>query len=167
MNPFNLLPAQTRLLIFDADNTLRRTTVAGQVCPYRPGEWELLPKVRATLQQVDWRAGWFRLGIASNQDQVAYGHLSEQLARRLLIALLLEATGCPVLPAAIQLCPHALEVACPCRKPAPGMLLALMAAHGLGARHTILIGDAACDREAARRAGVRYLHAWEFFGNAE
>jgi hypothetical protein len=33
------------LYLFDADGTLRRTTVEGQPCPNRPYEWELMPNV--------------------------------------------------------------------------------------------------------------------------
>jgi D-glycero-D-manno-heptose 1,7-bisphosphate phosphatase len=35
-----------KLIIFDMDGTLRRTTVEGKPCPHAPGEWELLPGVR-------------------------------------------------------------------------------------------------------------------------
>ena len=32
-----------RLVVFDADGTLRRTTVPGQPCPRASDQWELLP----------------------------------------------------------------------------------------------------------------------------
>jgi len=164
---FNSLPAQTRLLVFDADDTLRRTTVAGKPCPHAPGEWELLPGVRETLRRVDWRGGALLLGVASNQDQIAYGHLSEAMARRLLCAMLIEATGCAMLKAVIALCPHALELDCACRKPQPGMLLSIMRAHRVTPAQTVFVGDAETDREAARRAGVAFIHARDFFKTGE
>src|SRR3954469_25785878 len=74
-----------QLFIFDADDTLRRTTAPGKPCPHHPGEWELIPGVRETLSQLPWdHPSGPRLGLASNQDQVAYGFLTSEMARRLL-----------------------------------------------------------------------------------
>lgn len=161
-----MLPAGLRLVIFDADDTLRRTTVAGKPCPHAPGEWELLPRVREMLSAVDWMRGSVRIGVASNQDQVAYGHLTHAMAHRLLRDMLVEATGCPTLDAVIELCPHALDVPCDCRKPAPGMLLRAMAAAGVTPAETLFVGDAPTDAEAARRAGVAFTWAADFFGRS-
>src|SRR5205085_2553999 len=60
-----------RLVIFDADDTLRRTIVPGQPCPHAEGEWELLPGVRARLHRIPPDV---YIGVASNQDHVGYGH---------------------------------------------------------------------------------------------
>jgi D-glycero-D-manno-heptose 1,7-bisphosphate phosphatase len=158
-----VLPPGVRLVIFDADNTLRRTTAAGKPCPHGLDEWELLPGVRETLARLDW-AGGVRLGVASNQDQVAYGHLTLAMARRLLRDMVSAATGRAPVDACIQLCPHALEVPCDCRKPAPGMLLRIMADVGASPAETLFVGDAATDAEAARRAGVAFTWAADFFG---
>src|SRR5215207_5348477 len=115
------------LWIFDADDTLRRTTVPGQPCPRREGEWELLPGVAARLRSFGWeRAGGPRFAIASNQDQVGYGLLSAVAARELLRAVARAAAGVDPPDAALRFCPHRPEERCGCRKPAPGMLLDLM-----------------------------------------
>ncbi len=110
----------TRLYIFDADNTLRRTTVPGQVCPHAPGEWELLPGVRERLARIDWTQA--SLGVASNQDHVGYGLLTEARCRALLHDMVREAIGGSARDVRVLFCPHVLEVSCACRKPAPGML---------------------------------------------
>jgi D-glycero-D-manno-heptose 1,7-bisphosphate phosphatase len=157
-----VLPPGVRLVIFDADDTLRRTTAAGKPCPHAPDEWELLPGVRETLARIDWSG--VRLGVASNQDHVAYGHLTHAMAHRLLRDMVSAATGPASVDACIQLCPHALEVPCDCRKPAPGMLLRIMADVGASPAETLFVGDAATDAEAARRAGVAFTWAAEFFG---
>src|SRR5947199_6096704 len=121
-----------QLFIFDADDTLRRTTVPGQPCPHGADEWELMPRVRETLNRIPWgKPGAPVLGVASNQDHVAYGHLTLEEARRLLRDLAVAATGTSPPEAALQLCPHALEVACHCRKPGPGMLLSIMSHYGI------------------------------------
>jgi hypothetical protein len=72
---------EIRLYIFDADDTPRRTAVPGRPCPHRPGEWELLPGVRDRLSAIGWGSGGAYWGIASNQDQVAYGLMTGQTCR--------------------------------------------------------------------------------------
>jgi D-glycero-D-manno-heptose 1,7-bisphosphate phosphatase len=68
---------------------------------------------------------------------------------------------------AIQLCPHALGVACDCRKPRPAMLQRIMACYDLAAAETVFVGDSEADRAAAAEAGVRFLEARELFGWAQ
>ena len=157
-----------RLCIFDADDTLRRTTVPGQPCPRGPGEWELLPGVGERLARVPWqRSGGPYFGLASNQDQIGAGLLSLGTARDLLRELARAAIGQAPPDAALQLCPHALGVVCDCRKPGPGMLLRIMAFYGVPGRETIFVGDSEADRRAAAAAGVNYLEARELFGWAQ
>jgi D-glycero-D-manno-heptose 1,7-bisphosphate phosphatase len=155
---------QYRLFIFDADDTLRRTTVPGRPCPHRPGEWELMPGVRETLAPVPWeRDGGPHLGLASNQDQVGYGYLSMKMARDLLRDLARAAAGVEPVDAALELCPHALHVDCDCRKPKPGMLFRIMAHFDVAPGATVFVGNDAVDQEAAARAGVAYLpREWLF-----
>jgi D-glycero-D-manno-heptose 1,7-bisphosphate phosphatase len=153
-----------RLCIFDADDTLRRTTVSGQPCPRRPGEWELLPGVRESLAAIPWhRPGGPKLGLASNQDQVGAGLLSGQVARDLLRNLALAATGVAPPDPALQFCPHPLGVACRCRKPGPAMLERIMAHYGIGPHETVFVGNGEPDRGAASAAGVGFLEAADLF----
>jgi D-glycero-D-manno-heptose 1,7-bisphosphate phosphatase len=157
-------------VVFDADDTLRTTLVPGQPCPRAPHEWALLPDVRETLARVPWAVRpddvGPRLALASNQDQVAYGHLSHAMARRLLADLAEAAAGHRPPNALLQLCAHALEDPCDCRKPAPGMLLAAMRHAGVAPRETLFVGNAPTDREAARRAGIAFCWAWDFLAPA-
>jgi D-glycero-D-manno-heptose 1,7-bisphosphate phosphatase len=154
-----------RLFIFDADDTLRRTTAPGKPCPHGPGEWELMPGVRETLARVPWESkSGPHLGLASNQDHVAYGHLSFEMARSLLRDLALAATGVAPSEAALQICPHALDADCDCRKPKPGMLLRIMKHYELPASAAIFVGNDDVDREAAARAGIAYIPRDRLFG---
>jgi HAD superfamily hydrolase (TIGR01662 family) len=151
-----------RLWIFDADGTLRRTLVPGQPCPHAPDEWALIPGVAEHLYGVPWGDD-VRLGIASNQDHVAYGHLSETMARALLADMAYAATGHTPPKDAVQLCPHALDVPCDCRKPAPGMLRRIMDYYDVTPDETLFVGDAEVDAAAARNAGVTFAWADDFF----
>jgi len=157
-----------RLWIFDADGTLRRTTAPGQPCPRHSNEWELLPGVSRTLQEVPWNSpGGPWIGVASNQDQVGAGLIPLTTARRLLQDLMLAAAGVSLPAAATQLCPHALDVSCRCRKPGPAMIERIQAHYGVSADETVLVGDQATDREAADAAGAAFIEAGELFGWAQ
>ena len=118
-----------RLIIFDADGTLRRCTVPGQPCPNRPGEWELIPGVRECLARLDW--GQTCVAIASNQAGVALGYLTAQDAIDMLHATGQAAFGAwlpgGIATAHVRICPHRPADGCQCRKPAPGMVLDIMA----------------------------------------
>lgn len=56
-----------------------------------------------------------------------------------------------------RFCPHHPDVgpACRCRKPLPGMLEELIAAHGVDPALSLMIGDRESDMQAAAAAGVR------------
>jgi D-glycero-D-manno-heptose 1,7-bisphosphate phosphatase len=155
------------LWIFDADDTLRRTTVPGQPCPHRPGEWELLPGVAERLRSMGWgNPGGPRFGIASNQDRVGFGRMTERTARDLLRDVSLAATGITPPEQALQLCPHLPDARCDCRKPRPGMLLRIMTFYGARPERTVFVGNHESDRRAAAAAGVDYIDAADFFSSS-
>lgn len=160
----------TRLVIFDADGTLRRTLTPGRPCPYVPGDWELLPGVAETLRSHEWKAagdpgpGLF-LGVASNQDHVGYGHLTHGAALSLIRDALAAALGRHAVEAAIEICPHRIEEGCACRKPRPGMLRTLVCRFAVAPDEALFVGNSPSDREAAARAGTRFREASEFFAH--
>lgn len=154
-----------KLYIFDADGTLRRTIVEGQMCPNKPGEWELIPGVRERLAEIEWGAGGARFGVASNQGGVGTGYLTFDAAYRLLAEMVVAAFDVPAPPGgSIEMCPHAPHADCACRKPKPLMLTRLMRRFGARRDETLFVGDMDRDEEAAARAGVRFIWAREFFG---
>jgi len=156
-----------KLIIFDADDTLRRTTVAGQPAPNAPDQWQLLPNVRETLSRFDWRNGALKLGIASNQVGVALGFLTREMALRLIRDMVQEALGYLPPHLEIEICPCPPNSGCECRKPQPGMLLRIMSRFGVGHDETLFVGDLPTDREAAGRAGVHFMWAHQFFQDYE
>ena len=139
-----------KLYIFDADGTLRRTTVPGQPCPNQPGDWELIPGVKEHLATIDWGPQGARFGIASNQGGVGVGYLTYDMARRLLEEMVIEAFGMSPLAGSIEVCPHAPYDNCSCRKPHPTMLVRLMHRFGVKRNETLSVGDMDRDEEAAR-----------------
>jgi HAD superfamily hydrolase (TIGR01662 family) len=153
------------LLIFDADDTLRRTTVPGRPCPYAPGEWKLLPQVRRRFRGLLAAEPGLRLGIASNQDRVGYGRIAEDTARTLLHDLARASFGRELPPDAVQLCPHVPAAGCRCRKPGGAMLERIMTYYGISPERTLFVGDAETDRGAAQQAGTAFMPAAAFFSS--
>lgn len=152
-----------KLYVFDADGTLRRTTVPGLPCPNAPGDWELVPGVKERLARINWGGGGARFGVATNQGGVALGYLSLGRARSLVEDMVVEAFGVRPPPGSIEICPHAQPAGCACRKPEPLMLERLMRRFGVAKEQTLYVGDMDRDYEAARRAGARFLWAHQFF----
>ncbi len=153
-----------KLLIFDVDGTLRRTTVAGLPCPNNADQWELMPNVSETLSLIDWGPRGTRLGVASNQGGVALGYIAEERARSLIEDAVKAAIGFIPPDALIKMCTCAPESNCACRKPNPGMLLDIIHESGVKRKDALFVGDHAKDREAARRARVPFEWANDFFG---
>lgn len=158
---------QKKLYIFDADGTLRWTARDGARYPLEPGEWRLMPGVVETLSAIPWSADGPWLAIASNQDGVALGELSEEAARMLIYDMIVAAIGRIPEKTAVALCIHGEGGTCMCRKPKPGLLLAILDNFGIGADDALFVGDLDSDAEAARRAGIQFVPAQEFFTPAK
>jgi D-glycero-D-manno-heptose 1,7-bisphosphate phosphatase len=157
-------PVKTpRLYIFDADGTLRYTVVRGQPCPNGPSEWRLMPNVRETLARIEWRPDGPALGIASNQNGVAYGYVTRELARQMLEDTVCAAVGHAPARLAIEMCICRLSPACFCRKPRPGMILRLLDRFDVAAEEALYVGDLDIDRAAAAAARVPFQWASDFF----
>jgi D-glycero-D-manno-heptose 1,7-bisphosphate phosphatase len=152
-----------KLYVFDADGTLRWTTVPGQPCPNRPGEWRLMPNVKATLRAINWGPDGPLLGVASNQGGVALGYLTREMAYQLIEDTLIESIGFLPPRTVIEMCVCPPQADCECRKPNPGMLFRIMRRLEVSPGETLFVGDLGIDRESARRAGVAFMWAHEFF----
>jgi D-glycero-D-manno-heptose 1,7-bisphosphate phosphatase len=154
-----------KLYVFDADGTLRGCTVAGQPCPNRAGEWELLPNVKERLARIEWDDGAGpHFGVATNQGGVGLGYFTAREARQLVEDLVLAAFGRRAPPGSIEICTHAPRARCACRKPKGEMIRRLMRRFGARPGETLYVGDMETDAEAARDAGCRFRWAHEFFG---
>lgn len=147
-----------KLIIFDADGTLRRCTVPGQPCPNKDDEWELMPGVKEKIAAFPEEV---RFAIVSNQGGVGLKILSEDSAWTMLLRLEHQTTPGRGI---VFMCPHAPKAGCFCRKPHPYLLYKSMKTARASPSETLYVGDMDSDREAAQRAGVDFLWAWEFFG---
>jgi D-glycero-D-manno-heptose 1,7-bisphosphate phosphatase len=147
-----------KVAIVDRDGTLIdvfRDEDTGVISTaFHPDQLRLLDGVIPGLKHLQ-DAG-FAIAIASNQPGPAKKHFSEAAVKRTNDALvaLLAAQGITV--AQVEVCMHHPSVsACACRKPAPGMLDAIMKRLGADRASSWMIGDARNDLDAGRAAGVR------------
>jgi histidinol-phosphate phosphatase family protein len=143
------------LVIFDADGTLRDCTIEGQFYPLKPEEWKLKNDVVGVLEQYDCSTKKF--GVATNQPGISRGELSEEMNVQLIHDMIKGNFGFLPDKAAIQCCPHSIDGACDCRKPAAGMLNKIIQHFGIAASETVFIGDSPRDKAAAENAGCHFL----------
>ena len=117
------------------------------------GEFEFLPGVGEAIALLA-KAG-FEAIIISNQRCVAKGLLTpaelQSIHQRMCGELALQ--GAAITDG--YYCPHDLQPACNCRKPAPGMLLQAAEEHGIDLANSWMIGDSEIDIKAGKAAGCR------------
>jgi D-glycero-D-manno-heptose 1,7-bisphosphate phosphatase len=152
-----------KLYIFDADGTLRRSTVRGRPVPNTENEWKLLPNVKEKIQEILSKETDAIVAIASNQGGVELGYLSRKQARRLLNDLYKEITGRRPPRGMVQLCPD-FNKPSSCRKPNPGMLMKIMKQASVSSDESLFVGDRKDDQLTAKNAGVSFIAAKDFFG---
>lgn len=155
-----------RLLIFDADGTLRWTTVPGQRYPLGADEWRLMPGVAERLHDIPWSEDGPWLAIASNQCGIGEGLLDRGLARRLLVDCVVAAAGYLPPRSVIDFCSCPDGAPCPRQKPAPGLLTAILQQFPVHPSEALYVGDLEIDRLAAERAGIPFKWAGDFFASA-
>ncbi len=131
-------------VLFDRDGTLIRDV------PYNgdPSVVTPMPGAREVLRTL--RAHGLRTGVVSNQSGIGRGLLThtQVAAVNARVEELLGRFG------TWQICPHAPDEGCACRKPAPGMVLAACEVLDVSPRRTLVVGDIGADVEAAQAAGA-------------
>lgn len=149
-----------KALLLDVDGTLRQTK-SGEIYPRDPEDVEILPGRRKRL--VQWLdAGW-QLFFVSNQSGVASGKVSEA-AVQAGFERTRELLDLPIVDVAY--CPHpAFPAGCFCRKPMPGMAVALAQKHALDLSKSVMVGDRDTDADFAKAIGARYFDAEVFFAS--
>jgi HAD superfamily hydrolase (TIGR01662 family) len=147
-----------RGLIVDLDGTVR-TSRGPAPFPLKPSDVEILPGRKALLHRL---VGEGVVVVAvTNQAGVSMGQLSEAdvvaCNRRTAEELELDLD--------IRYCPHpAGAIRCWCRKPMPGLGVALIREHDLDREQTTMVGDQDSDRAFAQNLGVAFAEAEDFFG---
>ena len=133
-----------RVVLFDRDGTLVVDV------PYNgdPGRVRPVPGAKAVLDGL--RADGIATGVITNQSGVARGLITADDVAR-VNARVEELLG----PFDVwEVCPHAEQDGCICRKPAPGMIHSACRKLGIDESEAALIGDIGTDVGAAEAAGA-------------
>ncbi len=143
-------------VFFDRDGVLNADT--GYVHRIEDVQW--IPGARELVGQL--YGNGRKLFVVTNQSGVARGYYTEADVQKLHREMNREFSKYGGKIEEFFYCPHlqgakiaAYDRDCPCRKPAPGMILEAMRKYGLERENCLLIGDSRRDIEAAERAGIR------------
>lgn len=139
-----------KLVILDRDGVIN---VDSDAYIKSPAEW--IP-ISGSLEAIAalTNAG-ITVAVATNQSGLARGLFDIDTLNRIhgLMVERVGAVGGQI--DAIAFCPHGPDAGCGCRKPAPGLLLALARRFGVSLVDVPVIGDSVRDLEAAVRVGAR------------
>ena len=141
-----------RHAILDRDGVLNREAPDGGWI-LRPEDWRWEDGALDGLRILA-EAG-VRVSVATNQSGVGRGVFDLDAVEAVHDLMQREAEAAGGRIAEVHCCPHSPADGCDCRKPAPGLITAAVAAAGVPPSETIFVGDADRDLEAARRAGIR------------
>jgi HAD superfamily hydrolase (TIGR01662 family) len=132
------------LVLFDRDGTLVVDV------PYNgdPDAVQPVPSARRALDRLR-RAG-VRVGMVTNQSARGTGRITEEQLAAVQARICAELGPFEV----VQICPHAPQADCDCRKPRPGLVLTACRETGVPPSRTVVIGDIETDTLAARAAGA-------------
>jgi D-glycero-D-manno-heptose 1,7-bisphosphate phosphatase len=160
------IPEGVKLICLDVDGTLV-VTKSGETFRKTADDWVWMDGRIEKCKQL--RADGIQLALATNQAGVAFpwSRFTEaEMQREIeIVARLIDAGYigvCYSSPNAKAL-PQYHNPADNRRKPGPGMILEAMLHYGVMAAETIMVGDRSDDEGAAKAAGVRFIHADEFF----
>lgn len=138
-------PVPPRAVFFDRDGTLVRDV------PYNgdPRRVQPMPGAAEAVRRL--RAGGFAVGVVSNQSGVGRGLLTPADVDAVNAAVDRELGPFDTW----QVCLHAPEDGCGCRKPAAGLVLRAAADLGVAPWECVVVGDIGSDVGAAVSAGAR------------
>tara|TARA_R110002111_G_scaffold4961_1_gene25853 strand:+ start:100 stop:648 length:549 start_codon:yes stop_codon:yes gene_type:complete len=139
-----------KLVILDRDGVINRDS---KEFVKTVAEWQPLPGSVEAIGVLT-RAG-IPVAVASNQSGIGRGLLSRKTLYAMHSKLRKLAAGFGGEIGRILYCPHLPEAGCDCRKPAPGMINALIREHGVAPDDVIVVGDSVRDLDAALAAGAR------------
>lgn len=154
------MPTSVPLLavLFDRDGVLIEDTNF----PINPIDLRWTPGAIDLIRHLNGRG--IKVGVATNQSGVARGLFDEAAVQRFHGWMQDQLKTCGAWVDRFEYCPHhpteghgPYRMACGCRKPAPGMLTALLAHFEVPASRALMVGDRPTDVEAAERAGVAAL----------
>ena len=118
-------------------------------------EWQPIPGSLDAIRRFN--AAGYKVGVCTNQSGVGRGLMSATALSRIHAKMARELDRCGGWLDAVLFCPHAPEVGCSCRKPAPGMLRDALVAFAASPEDACFVGDSERDLQAALAATIEPL----------
>ena len=147
-----------KALFLDYDQTLREVVNSGEYkYPVRPSEVGLMSNVREVLDE--YIAKGYRLFGVSNQSGVAKGKLTQDDA----IACFKRTNELIGLDIPVAFCPHTVPPVCYCRKTQSGLFIPFIVDNKIDVSQSIMVGDSTSDKTSAKRLGMDFQYAEDFF----
>ncbi len=140
-----------RHLILDRDGVINEEAPASRYVT-APDDWQWIAGSLEALTKI--ASAGIRVSIVTNQSGVGRGLMTPEDLDAVHAHMMRESESAGGRVDALFVCPHAPAARCNCRKPAPGLIEAAVAASGIPAEQTLAVGDDMRDLEAARGAGV-------------
>ena len=145
------MPSAFKHVILDRDGVLNvESPDGGYVRKW--SQWTWMPGALEGLAMLG--SAGICVSIATNQSGVGRGLVRQADLEVIHARMGEEAARCGCFIDGVFVCPHAPDLGCTCRKPAPGLLLRAVEASAVSRAATIMLGDDLRDIEAAWAAGV-------------
>jgi D-glycero-D-manno-heptose 1,7-bisphosphate phosphatase len=141
-----------RAVFLDRDGVINVKAPEGQYIT-RWEDFHFLPQVAEAISLL--HRAQFSVILVSNQRGIAKGCMTVQDLDQIHERMLEQLAGRGATVDAVYYCPHDVDAACACRKPAPGMLLEAAQDHDIDLRASWMVGDSDIDVLAAKNAGCR------------
>jgi len=154
----NMFPEyKNKALFLDYDGTIR-ITKSGNHYPTTSDDIQILSGRKEKLLEYK-NKGYILCGI-SNQSGIAKGNLTVEDADKCFK----ETNKLLGIDIDYMFCPHSSHpISCYCRKPQSGLGIYFMHKYKLDLSNCLMIGDLTTDSSFAKRLGVKYIDANEFF----
>jgi D-glycero-D-manno-heptose 1,7-bisphosphate phosphatase len=139
-----------KLLILDRDGVINFDS---EQFIKHPEEWRPVPGSLEAIAKLT-QSGW-RIVVATNQSGIARGLFDMEALNAINTKMHKAVTQAGGRIEAVFYCPDSAESNSPCRKPSPGMLLAMAERFNTSLQGTPAIGDSLRDLQAANAVGAQ------------
>jgi D-glycero-D-manno-heptose 1,7-bisphosphate phosphatase len=144
-------------LLLDLDNTVRQT-YSGKVCPNHPSDQYVMEGRYDKIW--DYKKKGYKIIGVSNQGGIGLGYMTDKRCREIMDDLDEKLGGAFD---KIYYAPAHPKADHPLTKPNPGMIHQAVKELNIDLKKSIMVGDRDSDKEAAKRAGVKFHWADDFF----
>jgi len=150
-----------KALFIDYDGTIRDVPEGAEFkYPTKKSEVVLICN-RSILQKYK-DDGYIIIG-ASNQSGIGKKVVTEEVVKECFC----ETNRQLGMDIEVNYCPHNVPPVCYCRKPQSGLFIPAIMRHKIDIKNSIFVGDQTTDETAAKRLGMKFINATEFFKTGE